>query len=258
MAPTGYEPLNTLKPVARGLWLVDGPAIAHGRVPYPTRATVVRLDTGDLWVHSPTELTDGLRAELDALGPVRHLVVPNHAHTTHVADWRAAWPQATVWAAPGADVETARELQADRAEAPWADQLDQIVVRAGPKLREAVFLHRASRTLVLTDLFEAHETRHHKPWIRPLLWFAGTDDATGHMRPRYRWSLSGADKTRLADDIEVLIGWAPARVIIAHGRWYGEDGRAQLDYAFRKVLRPRRWELAYEDYRRQAGPRHEE
>lgn len=253
MTATGYEPLDTLKPVADGLWLIDGPAQRHGRIPYPTRATVVRLDDGTLWVHSPTPLRDALRAELDALGPVGHLVAPNHAHVTHLPAWAEAYPRAASWAAPGAGLDFAQELQAGAAEAPWAGQLDQIVVRAGPKLNEAAFFHRASRSLILTDLIEAIETEHIPAHLRPIVWLSGTDHTAGHMRPAYRWSLKAADKTALADDVEVMIGWGPKRVIIAHGRWCREDGCSMLEYAFRKVLRPRRWELAYEEYQKKGG-----
>ena len=253
MTATGYEPLCTLKPVADGLWLIDGPPVLHRRIPYPTRATVVRLASGDLWVHSPTALGDSLRRELEAEGPVAHLVAPNAAHVTHLPAWRAAWPDARVWAAPEADVDGAEALRPDGAEPAWDGQLDQIVVRAGPKLSEAAFFHRPSRTLILTDLIEAHETRHHKPWVRPLIWFAGTDDNAAHMRPRYRWSLRAADKARLADDIEVLLGWGPKRLILGHGRSYDGDARRVLEYAFRKILNARRWERAYDDHRRKAG-----
>ena len=52
-----YTPLNTLKPVAAGIWIVDGPLIhlaALGlRVPFTTRMTVVQLRDGGLWCHSP-------------------------------------------------------------------------------------------------------------------------------------------------------------------------------------------------------------
>ena len=64
-----YEPLNTLKPVAAGIWIIDGPAVICKRMPISTRATVVKLQSGNLWVHSPTALTKPLRAELEALGP---------------------------------------------------------------------------------------------------------------------------------------------------------------------------------------------
>ncbi len=79
-----YEPINTLKPVADNIWIVDGPIVRMdvpgGSIPFPTRMTIVRLANGDLWVHSPTALTNTLQAEVDELGPVRHLVSPNRIH----------------------------------------------------------------------------------------------------------------------------------------------------------------------------------
>jgi len=50
--PGLYEPLNTLKPFADGVWIIDGPLVhmaAFGaRMPFPTRMTVVRLADGGL------------------------------------------------------------------------------------------------------------------------------------------------------------------------------------------------------------------
>lgn len=251
--PTGYEPLDTLKPVAEGLWLIDGPAHAHGRIPYPTRATVVRLEGGGLWVHSPTPLTKRLRAEVDALGPVQHLVAPNHAHVAHLGDWAEAYPEAACWAPPEAGVARARDLQASGAEPDWEGQIDQISVRAGPRLTEACFFHRASRSLIVTDLIEAIETQHMPVHLRPVFWLSGTDHTAAHMRPSYRWALKREDKVALADDVEVLIRWRPRRVILAHGRWVPHDGVAALEHAFRKVLRARRWEVAYEEFEKGRG-----
>jgi len=251
--PTGYEPLDTLKPVAEGLWLIDGPAHGHGRIPYPTRAVVVKLEGGGLWVHSPTPLTTRLRAEVDALGPVKHLVAPNHAHVAYLAAWAEAYPDAARWAPPEAGVAGARDLHPSEAEADWAGEIEQITVRAGRKLREACFFHRASRSLILTDLIEAIDTRHMPVYLRPMIWLSGTDHSAPHMRPSYRWSLKRDDKPALADDVEVMIRWRPRRVIMAHGRWVPHDGVAVLEHAFRKVLRARRWEVAYEAYEKDRG-----
>jgi len=41
----------------------------------------------------------------------------------------------------------------------------------------------------------------------------------------------------LRDVVETMIGWQPVRVILAHGRWYENDGTAELQRAFRDVLR---------------------
>lgn len=256
---TGYEPLNTLKPVAEGLWLIDGPAIRFRGLPFSTRATVVRLEGGDLWVHSPTELTGGLQAEIEALGPVRHLIAPNWIHYAHIGAWQAAFPAARAWAAPGVAERAARmgvALRFDRdlgaeAGAPWAGQIDQMIVEGSRVHREAVFFHRASRTLILTDLIEAFETAKLPVWMRPLIWIAGIDDSDGKMPPDMRWTFR--DRAALADCVEAMIAWGPRRVILAHGRWYERGGAAELERAFRKVLRPRRWEAAYEEMRRKEG-----
>ncbi|MFT7596163.1 MAG: hypothetical protein ACI8R4_003497 [Paracoccaceae bacterium] len=77
---TGYEPLNVLKPVAPDIWVIDGPAIRFYGMPFSTRATVVRLAGGDLWVHSPIKRTRSLVEQVRALGMVRHLMVPNWIH----------------------------------------------------------------------------------------------------------------------------------------------------------------------------------
>ena len=92
-----YRPINTLKPVAEQVWLVDGGVIGFRcmgvRLPFPTRMTIVRLADGGLWVHSPTELTAELRPTVAALGPVRHLIAPNRLHYWWIADWQRAFPR---------------------------------------------------------------------------------------------------------------------------------------------------------------------
>ena len=50
----GYEPLNTLKPIATDVWVVDGPKVRFYGMLFTTRMTVVRLQNGDIWLHSPT------------------------------------------------------------------------------------------------------------------------------------------------------------------------------------------------------------
>lgn len=248
MGATGYEPLNTPKSVAPDLWVIDGPAVRFYGLPFSTRATVVSLANGDLWVHSPTCLTDALRAELDALGPVRHLIAPNWIHYAHIADWQAAWPQATAWAAPGVVARAAKyglTLRFDHdlgngAEAAWQGQIDQMIVEGARRHREAVFLHRASKTLILTDLIENFETAKLPAWMRPLIWLAGIDAPRGRMPPDMYWSFR--DKKQLTRCVETMIGWAPRRILLAHGKWFERDGVAQLERAFRPLLRERKWD----------------
>jgi hypothetical protein len=79
-----YPPLNTLKPVCENVWIVDGPIIRFG-MPWPkrslpTRMTVIRLRSGDLFIHSPTPLVASLKAEIEREGNPRFIIGPNRLH----------------------------------------------------------------------------------------------------------------------------------------------------------------------------------
>ncbi len=237
---TGYEPLDTLKPVAPDIWIVDGPLIRFYGMPFSTRATVVRLANGDIWVHSPTRLSEGLRGEVTALGPVVHLVAPNWIHYAHVAEWQAAFPDALAWAAPWVAERAAKKgkaLRFDRdlgpvAEAPWAGQIEQMIVEGSRVHREAVFFHRASKTLILTDLIENFEARNLPWWMRIAARLGGILDPDGKMPRDMRASFIG-HRDALRRAVETMIGWGPERVILAHGRWYDRNGADELRRAFR-------------------------
>ena len=63
-----------------------------------TRMTIVRLSHGGLFIHSPIALTVALRAAVDELGPVRHIVCPNVYHHVYAGQWAEAYPAALLHA----------------------------------------------------------------------------------------------------------------------------------------------------------------
>ena len=239
---TGYEPLGTLKPVADGIWIADGPVIRFYGLPFPTRMTVVRLP-GGLWVHSPIALSPGLDAELAALGPVRHLIAPNWIHYASIPAWQRAHPDALAWAAPGVAARAASRgmsiaFDRDLTDAPppdWADTLDQLIVRGSALHAEAVFFHRDSRTLILTDLIENFEPAKVAPWFRPLIRLGGIADPDGKTPLDMRLSFRGG-RAQARAAVQRMLDWAPERVILSHGRWYDRNGTAELRRAFRWLL----------------------
>jgi Domain of unknown function (DUF4336) len=237
-----YRPTNTLKPVAGDVWLVDGPIIGFRymglRLPFPTRMTIVRLADGGLWVHSPTELTAALRADVEHLGPVRHLIAPNRIHYWWIGDWQRAFPAALAYGAPGVrDAAAARGVSfdrdlTDRPEPAWAGQIDQLLVR-GRYLSEAVFCHLASRTLILTDLIESFEAgKIRSSWLRLVMRLAGCLHPDGAMPRDLRLTFLG-HRREFRQAVTTMLGWRPERVIVAHGHWYAEDAVAELKRAFR-------------------------
>jgi hypothetical protein len=240
-----YEPVNTLKPVADNVWIVDGPEILMGypylpffKLPFPTRMTIMRLGDGSLWLHSPTPLTEALAQAVDALGRVAFLVAPNLLHFWWIADWKARYAQARAYAAPGTREHAQKRFtgfDADLTGEPppeWQDEFAQVPV-AGDFMTEVVFFHRPSRTLILTDLIENFEpNRFSKRWLRLACQWAGCCDPDGKTPVDLRTTfLRHRDSVRSA--VQTMLEWQPERVILAHGRWYADNAMAELKRAFR-------------------------
>jgi len=239
-----YEPINILKPVAENIWIVDGPIVRMAmygtRIPFPTRMTIVRLSSGELWCHSPTELTAELKVQVDALGPVRHLVSPNKIHYAHIPTWASVYPEATAWASPGVRDRAAQQQidvtfdadLTDEPPPPWSQDLDQLIFRGSRFLEEVVFFHRQSATLILADLIENFEPEKVGGWWRWLLRLAGSVDPDGKTPIDLRLTFWGRQE-QARRCFERMLRWQPEKVILAHGRWYKHNGTAELRRAIR-------------------------
>lgn len=241
-----YPPLGVLKPVAENVWVVDGPAIRFGprgfRMAFPTRMTVIRMADGGLFLHSPVQFSDTLWSQLQALGAPRWIIGPNRIHYWWVPDWHQACPRADVYLAP-----RIREQAGDRIDFdglaldgetgyPWDGELATLPV-TGSYMTEAIFFHRPSRTLVLTDFIENFEAG--KLQSRPARWLVrlgGVLDPDGAMPRDMRLTYAGSRRPALKAAVERMIAWNPERIILAHGRWYDRNGAGELRRAFRWLL----------------------
>jgi hypothetical protein len=240
-----YPPLNTLKPVAPDIWIVDGPIIRFGmpwpKMPFPTRMTIIRTAGGDLFVHSPTPLVPELRAEIERQGRPRWIIGPNRIHYWWIPEWREGFPDAEIYLAPGivkqskGRIDFASRRLEGRTGYPWDNEIATLPV-SGSYMTEVVFFHRASRTLILTDLIENFEpAKLQSWWMRLLTRLGGVQDPNGQM-PRDMRLTFARRKAELRAAVQTMISWAPERIILAHGRWYDRDGTGELRRAFRWLL----------------------
>ncbi len=241
-----YPPLDTLKRVAGNLWIVDGPVIRFGlpwpKFPFATRMTVVRLSPGDLFVHSPTPLTPPLRAEIEREGRVRYIVGPNRIHYWWIPEWKAAFPDADVYLAPRIREQARGRIAFDSLPLqaaggyPWDAEIATLPV-VGSYMTEVEFFHRASRTLILTDLIENFEPEKvGSLFLRLLTWIGGVSPPHGGLARDLRLSFTWRHKRELRAAVETMIGWNPEHIIIAHGRWHEANGAAELRRAFAWLL----------------------
>lgn len=238
-----YPPLDTPKPVAEGVFVVDSVLENPLGAVIATRMTVMRLPDGGLLLHSPTRYSLALKGALEAIGPVRHLVAPNLAHWTFMKDWQDACPEATTWAAPGlrgrgqvrrSGVRLDHDLGA-AAPPEWGDAIEVVPVPGGAGFTEVALFHRPSETLVLTDLvINLEEPKVPLP-LRPVTWAFGVMAPEG-MPPPYLRAVVRWRQAEAAQGAARLVALRPERVIFAHGLWFERDGEARLRRSLRWLL----------------------
>jgi hypothetical protein len=224
-----------LTQVDQDIWIADGPTVRFLRIyPYPTRMAVVRLSSGGLWVWSPIQLSDALRDEVEALGSVQHLVAPNMLHHLFLAEWVEAWPEAKLWAPPFL-ARRRRDLSFDGAlmDAPdpaWEKDIDQLIFRGSFALKEVVFFHRASRSVILTDLVQKLDPASLPRWLLPLYRLDGLVGPGGGMPRELR--LTFWNRRAARESLRKMLAWDPQRLIIAHGECVYENGKEELARCF--------------------------
>lgn len=235
-----YQPQCQPQQLGDDLWIVDGPEVGYRfaglTLPCPTRMTVVRID-GTLWLHSPCHYSQALADALAALGPIGWIVAPNSFHHSHVADWAAAYPQASCHLSPDL-LERFSALTKEPhplgpgAPEPWRGVLDQLQVDLGGFV-ETIFFHRPTASLIVTDLMQNFEAeRITNPVTRLILRAGGSTGPGGGTSIDIRVP-GRRHKHHVRAAVAQILEWGPARIILSHGKNYGTDIAAEIERAFR-------------------------
>ena len=107
-----------LERLAENLWRVEGalPGMTLRRT-----MTVVRRADGTLLLHSPIALDEARQRELEALGTVAVLVVPNAGHRLDAPAYKARYPQSVVFCPRGGREKIAERVTVDATYDDYAD-----------------------------------------------------------------------------------------------------------------------------------------
>lgn len=218
------------------IWIAERPLRFFG-LPMGTRMTVVKLAAGGLFVHSPVPPDDEFRALVEREGPVRFVVAPNRLHHLYLTPFLAAYPEAELWIVEElvkkrSDLSPAGIL-GDMPAPGWADEIDQCLFRGSIFQNEAVFLDRASGTLIVVDLLES--VHRSDPWYYRLVGrLLGTYERAATTRDQ---RLAFRDRAAARASAERILGWEFDRIVLAHGRLIERGGKAVLREAMRWLIR---------------------
>ena len=225
-----------LQQLAPDLWVAQGPQRFWG-LEVGSRMTVMRLYDGGLVLHATRELTPALRAELDALGPVRHAIAPNRFHHLHAGEVATHYPGSTLWIADGVQGKRPDlrfdHVLTDEAPPAWAGQIDQRYFRGRPMENEVVFLHRDSRTLIFCDLamnFGPRAPLGTRMWMTLM-------GGQGEFRPTRLDPLLIRDRALARASLAWILDQDFDRVVISHGEVLETGGKEALRRGYAWLLR---------------------
>jgi hypothetical protein len=224
-----------MRELGESIWLHE-----QENLPAMTSRVIVRLANGGLWIHSPPELTPDLSEELRVLGDVEALVAANNAHTRFITQWQAAFPDATCFVAEGIppklpalkDFQLINDIDPSR----WAADFQMATLTAVPLFDETVFLHRPSRTLIVTDLVQHYPTPTsfaQKCIFGPMGWQGICPP------PPMRFDFVVHDRKALMAFVDEVASWDFDHIAVTHGRIIENDGK-QVFAEIRERIRTER------------------
>lgn len=223
-----------LERVCEGVWAVRGELRLGVGFWMPTRMTVLRRASGGLVLHSPVGLDEATAAAIDALGPVEVVVAPSLLHHLFVGQARSRWPGARLLGAPGLAAKRP-DLSFDGVLGPGSlgPDIGCLPVEGAPSVNEVLLLHRASRTLVVTDL--VFNIRRPRGWLTPwVLRAVGAHERVGQSRAwrlvlvRDRGAFAASGRALLAEEFD--------RIVVAHGEVIEPESRGAFVEALSWML----------------------
>jgi Domain of unknown function (DUF4336) len=229
-------PFRALHEFAENIWIVEGPDVRDMGIMFTTRMVIVKLTDGSLWVDSPVPVPFDTLSNISKLGSVRYIIAATPRHVWRLETWHTLFPGAQLWVAPTTPFTLKKGnlpyagILSDTPEQGWADDLEQLTFRGSPFLKEVLFFHKSSHTMILDDLIQKHVLKKNHPIGNALLKFEGVTSPAGGVGLDIR--LAFINRSMARQSLEKLLSWDFDKLIIGHGSCIEKDAKTYVEKAF--------------------------
>ena len=228
-----------LEYIPNQIWIKEYP-IRYAGTRFNSRMTVIRLQSGGLMLHSPSEIDASTKAEIEALGKVEFIVAPGSYHYFHVASAQAAFPGAETFICPGIEAKRPElhfdGILGDRPDPRWEGDFEQVLVRGNRFIWEVAFYHIPSKTLILVDLLEnITDKTAGVNWLLKF-WWKVVFRMWKNPKPAPEYQMGWKDKKAAGESLRRILDWDFERIILAHGELVEENAKGILVAAWKGVL----------------------
>jgi len=222
------------------IYIVEYP-IHYGGIDLFSRMTVVRLDDGKLWVHSPCKLDKQLKSTIDRLGNVAYIIAPGTFHHLYVSDFQSNYSEAETFLCPG--LEKKRPglrfdwILGNRPDPRWNSEFDQVAIQGTHIISEVVFVHQSSGTLILVDLLEnIGDYYTHEAGLLLKFWWKAVFHMWNNPKAAPEYQIGWGNKKIVRKCLEKILSWDFDRIILAHGNLVESNAKVVLTKAWENVL----------------------
>jgi len=196
----------------------------------PLRTVLIDTPDGRILFSPASTLTPAQHA---SAGAISDIVVPSLMHFDGVRPAVAAHPEARLWGPEGAEAKLPGVRWhgiLGRDPWPFEDQLSLVPIAGMPKFNECVFLHRPSRSLLVTDLaFNLEDPRGLGAWL--FLHLFGTYRRFGVSRLFVRFV---QDRPAFDAAIAQVAALPFEHLVPSHGAIVSHDAKARFVAALRE------------------------
>ncbi|KAL7427268.1 hypothetical protein ACHAXM_000770 [Skeletonema potamos] len=205
-----------------------------------SRMTIVKLSSGQLWIHSPCQIRPQLKAEIEALGQVAVIVAPGNYHHLHVRSCQNAFPFAQTFICPGVEKKqptlTFDAILHESKPESYAADFEHLLIQGNRVIEEVAFLHKESKTLVLTDAIELiGDSTPGTNWVLRC-WWKYLLRMWNVPKPAPEYQMGWNDKLLAKKSMEQIMKWDFQKVIISHGDIIADDAKNVVHSAWKSIL----------------------
>lgn len=226
-----------MEQVASNVWCVTQGLKLLG-VNFGCRMTVIRLNDGSLWVHSPVRLNMDLQKELENMGPVKYIIAPNSFHHLFARGFQDAFPQAKFYCVsnlPKKRPDLESPLLLDPASNfSWQKEISFELLEGSKTYEEALFFHQESQSLIITDLvfhFQNERTFYEK------LFFLLVGVPTNTLVSSRLVKTLMRNRSAACEVLQKVLKWDFQRIILAHGEIKEKEAKTSLRQALKYVVK---------------------
>ena len=188
--------------------------------------TVIRLDSGKTVIHSTAKFSKRDVEEIQGFGEPGWLVDATNFHDTLQESGRVAFPDIPYLIPDG--FATKKQDEVTSLNSPpdeWNGEIGTVLLKGMPKINESAFIHHASRTLVVADLF-FNLPSDTDAWTRKGFRFLSGIKQHPGMSRLFRMMIR--DRDAFANSLRELFQYDFDKIIVGHGEPILADGKEIL------------------------------